>query len=181
MGKKVYVIAGSARKGGNTDILCDEFIRGAQDAGHETEKVYIVDKNISGCVGCFACQKNSGICSVKDDMEELNAKMMEADVIVFASPVYFYTWNSQTKMVVDRSFSIEKRAQNKTFYLISAASAPSEMYMDTLKLSFQQYIGCFRAGGNKIGGYVFGPGTSDRGDVRHTRAMKAAYEAGKMI
>ena len=94
MEKRILVLVGSPRRRGNTDCLADAFIRGAQEAGHETEKIYLKDKKVSGCLGCGACQRNGGSCVQKDDMQEIYEKWLAADAVVLASPVYFYTWSS---------------------------------------------------------------------------------------
>lgn len=114
-------------------------------------------------------------------MTGIYKKMQEADVIVFASPVYFYTWTSLMKRFVDRTFAIEKMLQNKTFYLISAGAAPEEKYMQTMIDCFRQYISCFRAGGNQEGGYVIGYGANLPKDVVGTPAMEQAYTMGRKI
>lgn len=181
MSKKVLVLSGSPRKGGNSDILADEFIRGAKVAGNQTEKIIIRDKDVNGCLGCGACQQNGGNCIQKDDMIDIYDKLKVADVIVLASPVYFYTWNSQMKAVLDRSFAVERLLTGKTFYLLCTGQAPSEEYMGTMIDSFRKYIGCFRGEGNKEGGYIFGYSTDKPGDVRNTSAIREAYEMGKSI
>lgn len=179
MSKKVLVLVGSPRKHGNTDRLADEFVRGAHDAGHETEKVFLGGRKINGCLGCGACQRNGGQCVQKDDMREIYDKWLDADVVVLASPVYFYTWSSQMKAVLDRTFAIEQKVKNTKFYLLSAAAAPTEDYMNVMLESFRCYVGCFRAGGNAEGGYVFGLGTNTPGDIDQTEAIKQAYEMGR--
>ena len=181
MGKNVLVLASSARRHGNSDRLADEFIRGAREAGHQVEKIYLKDRKINGCLGCGACQRNGGSCVQKDDMSDIYEKWLAADVVVLASPVYFYTWTSQMKAVLDRTFAIEQKAKDTTFYLISAGAAPTEDYMQLMLESFRSYIGCFRAGGNKEGGYVFGVGTNTPGDVAGTDAMVRAYEMGRAL
>ena len=102
MGKKILVLSGSPRKGGNSDYLCDRFIAGAQEAGHEAVKIFISGKKVGYCRACYAC-KNTGKCVQKDDMEEILAKMLAADVLVLASPVYFYSIDAQIKTVLDRT------------------------------------------------------------------------------
>ncbi len=179
MSKKILILEGSARKKGNSAILAEEFMRGAKENGHEVEEIFLIDKQINDCKGCNECQMNGGTCIHKDDMVEINHKIMEADIVVFASPVYFYTWNATTKRAIDRTYAIESKVTNKTFYLISAGAAPEESYMENMIQSFKLYVDCFRAGGNSIGGYVFGLGTSKAGDVKGTAAMKKAYEMGK--
>ena len=116
MSKKVLVISASPRKGGNSDILCDEFIRGAKDAGNETEKIFLKDKKINYCTGCGFCNTNDYTeCSQKDDMAEILDKMVEADVIVMATPVYFYTMNGQMKTFIDRCCSRYTHITDKDF------------------------------------------------------------------
>ena len=124
MGKRILVLAGSPRRHGNTDCLADEFIQGAQEAGHETEKIYLKDKKINGCLGCGACQQNGGSCVQKDDMQEIYEKWLAADAVVLASPVYFYTWSAQMKTVLDRTLAIEKDVKDTKFYLLSIHPYP---------------------------------------------------------
>nr|WP_294493581.1 flavodoxin family protein [uncultured Mediterraneibacter sp.] len=178
MGKRVLVLVGSPRRHGNTDCLADELIRGALESGHEIEKIYLKDKKVGCCLGCGACQRNNGSCVQKDDMQEIYEKWLAADTIVLASPVYFYTWSSLMKTVIDRTFAIEKNVKNTKFYLLSAGAAPTEDYMDVMFRSFRSYIGCFRAGGNEEGGHVFGTGADKPGDVAETEAMTNAYKMG---
>ena len=103
MSKKVLILSGSPRKGGNSDILCDEFLRGAQDAGHKAEKIRVAEKKVAPCSGCYYCSTHGGACVHKDDMADILQKMIDADVIVLASPVYFYSISAQLKAVIDRT------------------------------------------------------------------------------
>lgn len=89
MSKKVLILSSSPRRGGNSDTLCDEFLRGAQEAGHEVEKIFLKDKTIHYCTGCGVCNEGKP-CPQKDDAPEIVRKMVAADVIVLATPVYFY-------------------------------------------------------------------------------------------
>lgn len=181
MSRNILVLAGSARKHGNTDRLADEFIRGAREAGHQAEKIYLKDYKINGCLGCGACQRNGGTCMQKDDMTEIYGKWLAADAVALASPVYFYTWNSQMKAALDRTFAIEQKVKDTTFYLLSAGSAPGEDYMCLMLESFRKYVACFRAGGNTEGGYVFGLNTNAPGDVDASDAAAKVYELGKAL
>lgn len=70
MSKKVLILSGSPRKGGNSDILCDEFLRGAQDAGHKAEKIRVAEKKVAPCSGCYYCSTHGGACVHKDDMPD---------------------------------------------------------------------------------------------------------------
>ncbi|BBB92552.1 MAG TPA: flavodoxin family protein [Methylomusa anaerophila] len=91
MSKTVLILSSSPRRGGNSDLLCDQFMLGAKEAGNKAEKIFLRDKKINYCVGCEACQGNVGNCVQQDDMTEILEKMITADVVVMATPVYFYT------------------------------------------------------------------------------------------
>ena len=114
MSKKVLILSGSPRKGGNSDILCDEFLRGAQDAGHKAEKIRVAEKKVAPCSGCYYCSTHGGACVHKDDMADILQKMIDADVIVLASPVYFYSINAQLKAVIDRTVARWQEVKTKS-------------------------------------------------------------------
>lgn len=103
MSKKVLILSGSPRKDGNSDLLCDEFMRGAIDGGNEVEKIRVAEKKVAPCIGCYYCAKSGGKCVQPDDMAELLQKMIDADVLVLASSVYFYSICAQLKAVIDRT------------------------------------------------------------------------------
>ena len=116
MSKKVLILSGSPRKVGNSDILCDEFLRGAQDAGHKAEKIRVAEKKVAPCSGCYYCSTHGGACVHKDDMADILQKMIDADVIVLASPVYFYSISAQLKAVIDRTVARWLEVKDKEFY-----------------------------------------------------------------
>lgn len=176
---EILVLHGSARKHGNTGVLSDAFLRGAADGGHRGEKIELKDLDIRDCLGCGLCRENGGTCVQKDDMQKIYAKMLRADVVVLASPVYFYTWPSMMKRLIDRTFAIEKQLTHKKFYLISAGAAPDGAHMQTMLDSFHQYVDCFPD--STEGGIVFGYGTNVPGGVTNTPAMAQAHEMGKNI
>lgn len=178
---KILILHGSARKNGNTGTLADEFARGAKDGGHEVIKIELKEKTIKDCIGCGVCQTNNGKCVQKDDMAIIYKEMLDADVIAFASPVYFYTWTSLMKRVLDRTFALETLLTHKKFYLISAGAAPEEKYMQTMFDSYHQYISCFRGEGNKDGGILMAYSMNSPMDVKNTNYMKMAYELGNKI
>lgn len=103
--KKVLILEGSPRLNGNSCILSDEFARGAEEAGYTVEKIPAARKKVAGRLGCNACYRNDGICVQKNDMAEIREKMLEADVIVLASPIYFYSMTAQMKAVIDRTYA----------------------------------------------------------------------------
>ena len=180
MSKNVLILMGSPRKTGNTSILCDEFARGAEEAGNQVEKVMVVEKHIDGCLGCNGCQRNGGTCVQKDDMQDIYQKILADDVVVLASPIYYYTWTAQLKAVIDRTYALLATMHNKTFYMISTCMSPNEDYCNVMIDSFRTYLGCYDETVAE-GGYVFGFGTGAPGDVKKTDAMRKAYEMGKEL
>lgn len=181
MSKQILIIKGSPRKNGNTSAMADAFAKGASENKAVITEFVLKDKTIGNCMGCGACQKNGGICVQKDDMTEIYDAMKKADAIVLASPVYFYTWTSLMKRMIDRTFAVEPILKNKKFYLLSAGAAPEEKYMQTMIDSFRQYISCFRAGGNEEGGILFAYGTNGPADVRSMSVLEDAYQMGKTV
>ena len=113
MNKKVLILSGSPRKGGNSDLLCDEFMRGAAEAGNDVEKIRVAEKKIGFCSACYYCRQSEGICAKKDDMADILQKMIDADVIVLASPVYFYSIDAQMKALIDRTLARWTEVKNK--------------------------------------------------------------------
>jgi multimeric flavodoxin WrbA len=177
--KNILVLASSARKGGNSDLLSEEFIRGAKEAGHATEKLYLANKHIRGCLGCGICRNDDNNCVQRDDMDDIYGKMQQADILVLASPVYFYSFNAQMKTVLDRTYALHGVLSDKTVYLIATGAAPAREYMSVIVDSFRRYIGCFT--NMKEGGIIYGVGVSDKGDVKGTPAMQEAYSMGSFL
>ena len=115
MSKQILIVKGSPRKNGNTSAMADAFAKGASENGNTITEVVLKDKIIGDCMGCGACQRNGGICVQKDDMKEIYEAIKKADIIVLASPVYFYTWTSLVKRMIDRTFAVELILMNKKF------------------------------------------------------------------
>lgn len=178
MNKKILVLSGSPRKGGNSDILCDEFIRGAKDGGNHTEKIRVAEKNVSYCRACYAC-RNTGVCAIKDDMTEILQKMIDADVLVLASPVYFYSVDAQLKAVIDRTVARWLEVKNKEFYYIMTAADGDVSSMDTTLACFRGYADCVE--GAKEMGIIYGTGVYEKGEIKNSACMQQAYEMGKNV
>lgn len=177
MSKNILVLSGSFRKKGNSDLLCDEFIRGAEESGHQVEKIYINDKQINFCRGCGVCNTTHK-CIQKDDMAEILDKMIKADVIVMATPVYFYTMNGQMKTLIDRTVPRYTEISNKDFYFIVAAADDSRANMQKTIESFRGFTtDCLD--GAKEKGIIYGTGTWKIGDIKGSPAMSEAYRMGK--
>ena len=179
MSKKVLILSGSPRKDGNSDILCDEFLRGAQEAGHRVEKIRAAAKKIAPCSACYYCRNHGGACIHKDAMAEILQKMIDADVIVLASPVYFYSIDAQLKTVIDRTVARWLEVKNKEFYYIVTMADEAHSSADTTLACFRGYADCVEGAVEK--GVLIGSGVYEPGKVKHTPAMEQAYEMGKNV
>lgn len=178
MAKKVLILSGSPRKGGNSDLLCDEFMRGAKEAGHEVEKIRVQEKKVSYCIACYACRE-TGNCAIKDDMAEIMQKIIDCDVLVLASPVYFYSIDAQLKAVIDRSVCRWAEVKNKEMYYIMTAADGERSAMDTTLACFRGYADCVDGAVEK--GIVYGTGVYQAGEIKDTKYMQEAYEMGKRV
>lgn len=179
MSKKVLVLSASPRRGGNSDLLCDQFMLGAKEAGSQAEKVFLGDKKINYCVACDACKGNGGNCVQKDDMAEVLEKMIAADVIVMATPVYFYTMDAQMKTLIDRTYSRYTKISNKEIYFIGTAADSSKQAMERTLEGFRGFTCCLS--GAKEKDIIYGIGAWNKGDIKGHPAMKQAYEMGKSV
>ncbi len=177
MNKKILVLAGSPRKGGNSDILCDEFIRGAEESGNTARKLYVQELKIGPCRACYGCRK-TGSCVRKDDMAGLLERMIEADVIVLATPVYFYSMDGQMKVMIDRTLPRYTQIKNKEFFFIATA-AVGKRAMERTMDSLRGFTDCLP--GAKVRGMIYGSSVYQKGEVEATEAMKEAFDAGRSV
>lgn len=173
--KRILILSGSPRKNGNSDILCDEFARGAREAGHEVEKLRIAEKRIGYCRACYAC-RGTGVCAINDDMADILQKMIDADVIVLASPVYFYSIDAQLKALIDRTVARWLEVKNKEFYYIVTAADDECASAETTLACFRGYAACVE--GAKEMGVVYGMGAYEKGKIKSSPAMNKAYSMG---
>ena len=178
MNKKVLVLSASPRKGGNSDLLCDQFMLGAKEAGNKTEKVFLRDKKINYCVGCMTCQ-GTGKCVYKDDMADILEKMIESDVIVMSTPVYFYSMDAQMKTLIDRTCPRYTEISNKDIYLIVTAADNRKQAMEITLDGFRGFTSCLTDAKEK--GIIYGTGTWNIGDVKGSNSIQQAYEMGKAV
>lgn len=179
MVKKVLILSGSPRKGGNSDTLCEQFKRGAEEAGHEVEKIWIQGKKVVPCLACYYCKDHSGECAIKDDMAEILDKMLAADVLVLSSPVYFYSISAQLKAVIDRTVARWLEFKNKEFYYIMTAAEDTDTVMDCTLECMRGLAECLE--GSIESGVIFGKGVYEKGEISNHQAMQQAYEMGKMV
>lgn len=177
--KNVLIISASPRKNGNSDILCDRFAQGAAESGNKVEKIFLASKNIGYCRGCGVCNSTHK-CVQKDDMAEILDKMVNADVIVLATPVYFYSMDGQMKTFIDRTVPRYTEITDKDFYFIMTAA-------DTEKASLNRTMEAFRGftedclSGAREAGVIYGVGAWKVGEIKDTPAYIEAYEMGRRI
>ncbi|MBQ4513501.1 MAG: flavodoxin family protein [Anaerolineaceae bacterium] len=179
MSKKVLILSGSPRKGGNSDLLCDEFARGALESGNDVEKIRAAEKKIGFCSACYYCRQSGGICAKKDDMADILQKMIDADVLVLSSPVYFYSINAQMKALIDRTLARWTEVKDKDFYYIITCADEDKAAQETALACFRGYANCVNGAAEK--GILLGTGVYQPGEIRNTPVFKEAYEMGKSI
>lgn len=179
--KNVLIISTSLRVGSNSEILAHEFEKGAIEAGNNVEFVTLKNKNIQFCKGCLACTKSGIDCVIKDDMTELRKKVHDADVLVFATPIYYYEMSGVMKTFIDRCNPLYDGDYKFTdVYLIATAAEEGKPAMQRAIEGLGGFIECYPR--SSLKGVVDGTGTNemneakDRGDI-----LKAAYEMGKSI
>ncbi|MGN1193549.1 MAG: flavodoxin family protein [Dorea sp.] len=139
---KIMVLCGSPHKNGTTNELADAFIKGAVGAGYEVKKIWLKEKEISPCLGCMYCKKNDGICIQKDDVRGILDDVVEADTVVFVSPLYYFAMTAQLKMLIDRFFAVNGllRKQKKKAVLLTAGSDSDEWAMDGVKSHYETML-----------------------------------------
>lgn len=179
MSKKILILSTSPRKGGNSDTLAEEFAKGAQEAGHEVEKIGLWDKTIGFCRGCLACQKTKR-CVIHDDADIIAQKMQTADVIVFVTPIYYYEMSGQMKTMLDRGNPLYSSDYAfREIYLLATAADADESAMDGAIKGLEGWIACF--GKARMAGTVFGGGADAIGTIKGNSALMKAYEMGKTV
>lgn len=177
--KNVLIINSTNRRGGNSQILAEQFEKGAIDSGNIVKTINLRDLNLKFCMGCLACQK-IGKCVIGDDVNALLPVVKNADVIVFATPVYYYSMCGQLKTLLDRLNPLYGQDNNfKEVYLLATSADTEKCAMDGTIKCVQGWIDCFD--GVKLCGVVFGVGAEGVGAVKDTPAFLEAYEMGKTI
>jgi multimeric flavodoxin WrbA len=179
LSRKVLVLSASPRRGGNSDLLCDQFMLGARQAGHSADKIFLKDKKINYCTGCGTCLNGKKPCPQKDDMAEVLKRMVAADVIALATPVYFYTMNGQMKTLIDRTCSRYAEISDKQFVFIVAAADDSRPAMERTLEGFRAFLSCLNE--PKEIGVVYGVGAWSPGDIQGKPAMQEAFALGAAL
>jgi multimeric flavodoxin WrbA len=179
MSKKVFIVSSTMRKGGNSDILAEQFKKGAEKSGNEVTKINLRDMNLKFCIGCLYCQTHDK-CVHNDDVNVLLSTVQNSDVLVFATPVYYYEMSGQLKTFLDRMNPLYPRKNKFTdVYLLATAADGAETTTDGAVKGIQGWIDCFD--GVSFKGLVFGGNAEGIGEVNNSDAPKRAYEMGKNV
>jgi multimeric flavodoxin WrbA len=152
---------------------------GAKAAGHQAEKINLRDLHIGHCLACEHCRQHDGVCVQKDDMAAVLEKMLAADVIVLATPLYFYNMNGQMKTLIDRVYPVYPQLGGKDLYYIMTAADEREDAMATTLAGFRGFASCL--GEVREQGVISATGVWKVGDIKGKAAMTQAYEMGKNI
>ncbi len=179
MNKKVLIISSSFRTKGNSARLAEEFAKGASEAGNEVEFVSLHDKKIAFCRGCLVCQKTKR-CAILDDADLIREKMLHADVLVFATPVYYYGLSGQLKTLLDRCNPLYcSNYRFREIYLLFAAAEDDEDVADRTLKNLDGWVVCYPEAHLK--GDIFCGGVNDVGDIEGNPRLQEAYEMGKSV
>ena len=177
--KKVIVISTSLRKGSNSDMLADKFIEGATAAGHDVEKVSLVGKEMKFCIGCLTCGTTHKCC-IKDDVPAIMDKVLNSDVVVWATPIYYYEMSGQMKTLIDRMNAMyPKDYRFRDIYLLTTAAEADEETPRRAEIGLTGWIDCF--GKASLKGHVFCGGVSDARDIEGNNKLQEAYEMGARV
>ena len=176
MSKKVVVISTSIRANSNSEDLAKSFADGATFAGNEVDFITLKDKQISFCKGCLACQK-TGKCVIKDDVAKIMDKVIDSDIVVWATPIYYYEMSGQMKVLIDRlnpMFSMDYKFRD-VYFLATAAEDGEHVYEKALS-GLNGWIDCFDKA--ELKGYVFCGGVTGGGEISKNTNLKEAYDMG---
>ncbi len=174
--KKIIVISTSLRRGSNSDMLADQFAEGAKAAGNEVEKISLAGKNIQFCMGCLACQK-LGRCVINDDVNAIMAKVMASDVVVWATPIYYYEMSGQMKTLIDRMNAMyEQDYQFRDVYLLTTAAENEEQTPKRAETGLTGWIDCYPK--CHLAGTLFCGGVNNAREIEGNPKLKEAYDMG---
>ncbi|NQS92441.1 MAG: flavodoxin family protein [Chloroflexi bacterium] len=184
MKKKILILNGSPRKKGNTAVLADQLSAGAIEVGAEVEQVYLHGLDIRPCDACDYCQEGGKGCVISDDMQDLYPKMLAADAIVIASPVYWYNMTAQTKLCIDRWYALESpddfELKGKKLSLLMVYG-DKDLYSSGGITVIYTLEGICRYVGLDFDGIVHGSAMNIGDVIKNNNLMDQALQLGKML
>lgn len=176
--KNILIISSSPRKNGNSQMLCEQFKRGAEEKGHTVTLIRLMEKKIGFCRACDGCMRNDGTCVLNDDMAEILKLFQEADVIVLATPVYFYGISAQMKTFIDRTYPIWQHLGKKEVYYIISAGLGEDIIERSLGDldGFVEHLEEYR-----IAGRIYATDVMEAGLVKNLDVFEKAYQMGALV
>jgi multimeric flavodoxin WrbA len=177
--KRVIVISTSLRRGSNSEMLAGKFVEGALSAGNDVEKISLMGKNIQFCKGCMGCQK-LGRCVIKDDVNDIMEKVLEADVVAWATPIYYYEMSGQMKTLIDRMnamFLLDYKFRD--VYLLTTAAEDEESTPKRAEIGLSGWIDCYPK--SRLVGTLFCGGVNDPREIEGNAKLQEAFEMGKGV
>ncbi len=176
---KITVLFGSPNQNGSTKILTEEFCRGAEEAGHTTEVIDVCHADIHPCIGCVACGYE-GPCVQKDDVEMIRKKLLSSDMVVFATPLYFYGMTAQLKTIIDRfcAFNSTLNGRHLKSALLSVAWNGDDWTFEALEAHYKTLVRYIHF---EDMGMILGKGCGTPAMTKQSRYPKEAYELGKNL
>lgn len=160
-------------------MLCDEFLKGAREGGNTVEKIFLADKKINYCNGCDLCSSTGKPCPQNDDAADIIEKMVQSDVIAFASPVYFYAMSAQLKTLIDRCCGRYAEMADKEFYLIASAAEKDKTLPEHIFDNIQGFLDCLD--NPTVKGRILALDVWHKGEIVGNPILKEAYEMGKNV
>lgn len=157
--------------------MCERFAEGAWESGHEVEVVHLAERKIGFCKACGVCSERGLPCPQKDDMPEILERMIAADVLVLATPTYFYAMSAQMKTLIDRCCSRYREIRGKDLYVLVTAADGDGPSMRRVMEGFRGFFDCLE--GCQEAGVVYGFGVWKAGSIQGNSAMAEAYGLGK--
>jgi len=187
----VLGLFGSPRRGGNSDFLLEEMLKGAQSKGAEIERIFLSDLDISGCRECRSCEA-TGNCVVQDQMQEIYPKLIAADYIILASPIFFYGVTAQAKRMIDRCQALwarkyilkkspmgERRGVKRKGWFLSVGGSRGERTFDGAILTVRYFFDALNV--EYAGELTFGRIDGKGAIKKHPSALKEAFQAGQRL
>ncbi|MCM1108616.1 MAG: flavodoxin family protein [Clostridium sp.] len=179
MMKKVVVLSTSLRRGSNSELLADRFAEGARAVGHEVEKVSLAGKDIRFCRGCMACQK-LGRCVIADDVNDIMGRVVEADVVVWATPIYYYEMAGQMKTLIDRMnamYALDYKFRE--VYMLSTAAEDEPEVPARAEAGLTGWTDCYPK--CRLAGTLFCGGVNEAHEIEGHPRLQEAYEMGRGV
>lgn len=176
--KNILIISSSPRKNGNSQMLCEQFKKGAEEKGHTATLIRLMEKKIGFCRACDGCMRNDGTCVLNDDMAEILKLFQEADVLVLATPVYFYGISAQMKTFIDRTYPIWQHLGKKEVYYIISAGLGEDIIERSLGDldGFVEHLEEYR-----IAGRIYATDVMEAGLVKNLDVFEKAYQMGALV